>query len=276
MDSRRLVPHLDKVLKILLSLKNKLLPIKDSTKNGSIYIMDIHRSEFERLGFNKQEVIYLFQQLVRARICFPIWFSDYDKVFDYNDLLYSFIFPAPVLEDEFIESLKGEKIEKREEAKLLTETVKPTVEIGKTLEETVSNVFKKLGFEASKMKIRGRSGVEHEIDVLARKDLGDIVFKIGVECKNWKNKDCGLNMYIVIAKAFTDDAKKMAKAYGLIPIREDKTRTLFRKFSGLVIGIAKQPLVDSILQRIDEMERELNSFRIRLNELARDVKELIS
>ncbi len=93
-------------------------------------------------------------------------------------------------------------------------------------------------------------------------------------------------MYIVIAKAFTDDAKKMAKAYGLIPItlgeqaREDNldeiTKTLFRKFSGLVIGIAKQPLVDSILQRIDEMERELNSFRIRLNELARDVKELIS
>ncbi len=82
-------------------------------------------------------------------------------------------------------------------------------------------------------------------------------------------------MYIVIAKAFTDDAKKMAKTYGLIPIREDKTKTLFRKFSGLVIGIAKQPLVDSILQRIDEMERELNSFRIRLNELARDVKELI-
>ncbi len=147
MDSRRLVPHLDKVLKILLSLKNKLLPIKDSTKNGSIYIMDIHRSEFERLGFNKQEVIYLFQQLVRARICFPIWFSDYDKVFDYNDLLYSFIFPAPVLEDEFIESLKGEKIERREEAKLLTEAVKPTVEIWKTLEETVSNVFKKLRFE---------------------------------------------------------------------------------------------------------------------------------
>ena len=158
--------------------------------------------------------------------------------------------------------------------------------MGKILEEMVSNVFKKLGFEASKMEIRGRSGVEHEIDVLARKDLGDIVFKIGVECKNWKNKDCGLNMYIVIAKAFTDDAKKMAKAYGLIPItlgeqaREDNldeiTKTLFRKFSGLVIGIAKQPLVDSILQRIDEMERELNSFRIRLNELARDVKELIS
>ena len=77
MDSRRLVPHLDKVLKILLSLKNKLIPIKDLTKNGSIYIMDIHRSEFERLGFNKQEVIYLFQQLVRARICFPIWSVSY-------------------------------------------------------------------------------------------------------------------------------------------------------------------------------------------------------
>ncbi len=56
-------------------------------------------------------------------------------------------FPAQVLEDEFIESLKGEKIERREKAKLLTETVKPTVEIGKTLEETVSNVFKKLRFE---------------------------------------------------------------------------------------------------------------------------------
>ena len=29
-DSRRLVPHLDKVSKILLSLKNRLLPIKNS------------------------------------------------------------------------------------------------------------------------------------------------------------------------------------------------------------------------------------------------------
>ena len=107
-----------------------------------------------------------------------------------------------------------------------------TIEIGKSLEECIVNVFSKLGFEASKEKVRGRSGVKHEIDVLARKDLEGLTFKAGVECKNWKNTvgkdvveryitrwlDCGLNMYIVVARAFTEDAKRMAKAWGLMPI----------------------------------------------------------
>jgi len=70
-------------------------------------------------------------------------------------------------------------------------------------------------------------------------------------------------MYIIIAKKFTENAKKLAEAWGIMPIelgeqaREDNlgeiTRILLRKFSGLVIGIAKQPLINSILTRINEM-----------------------
>ncbi len=38
-----------------------------------------------------------------------------------------------------------------------------------------------------RLKSQVREGVKHEIDVLARKDLERVTFRIGVECKNWKN-----------------------------------------------------------------------------------------
>lgn len=175
----------------------------------------------------------------------------------------------------------------------------PKLEIGEDLEECVTNVFRCLGFEASKEKIIGRSGVEHEIDILAQKDLEGLTFKIGIECKNWEGKvgkkevegyvsrwlDTGLNMYVIIAKDFTEDAERFAKAWGVMTIKlgekarkdnlEEITYMLLRKFSGLIIGIAKQPLINSILKSISEMSNELENLKKRLNMLANEVRKIL-
>ncbi len=55
---------------------------------------------------------------------------------------------------------------------------------------------------------------------------------------------------------------------------EQITNILMRKFSELVIGIAKQPLIDSILGRINQMNNELDNLRNRLNELTKGLSDL--
>uniref|UniRef100_A0A7C3YF57 Restriction endonuclease type IV Mrr domain-containing protein n=1 Tax=Geoglobus ahangari TaxID=113653 RepID=A0A7C3YF57_9EURY len=99
-------------------------------------------------------------------------------------------------------------------------------EIGRALEDAVRTVFESMGFNAFvRHRLKGKSGAEREIDVYAEKQIGTDVFRIGVECKNWKQSvdrstldrylaswlDCGFNMFIVIAKDFSEEAKKFAK-----------------------------------------------------------------
>ncbi len=294
---------IQKLQNFLWNLKAKLYKISDFTPSGSIWIYyysDDNKSLIKRYeNLNNDEIDLLINKIRESHISVPLGMTD--------------IFPAPILEDVFIESLGGleEKLRKEEVAKMRSQEklnritiefnrmpLETTIRVGEKLEECVINVFRYLGFNASKAKVKGRSGVEHEIDVLAQKDLEGLTFKIGVECKNWKNTvgkdiveryiirwlDCGLNMYIIIAKSFTEDAKRMAKAWGLMPIAlgeqakednlEEITKILLRKFSGLVIGIAKQPLIDSILGRINEIENELNQLGERLNDLRSGLNEL--
>lgn len=86
-------------------------------------------------------------------------------------------------------------------------------------------------------KVKGKSGVDHQIDVLASHSDGIHDYKTAIECKYWKEKinkdivmkvseiieDAGINKGVIVSKSgFTPDGISFAKYrnIGLIELRE--------------------------------------------------------
>lgn len=86
-------------------------------------------------------------------------------------------------------------------------------------------------------KIKGKSGVEHQIDVLTSHSDGVHTYKTAIECKYWKDtvnkdiimkvaeiiEDSSINKGVIVSKqGFTDDAISFAKYknIGLVELRE--------------------------------------------------------
>src|ERR1035438_8764059 len=86
-------------------------------------------------------------------------------------------------------------------------------------------------------KVIGKSGVEHQIDVLTNHSDGIHSYKTGIECKYWDEninkdiimkvaaivEDAGLNKGIIVSKnGFTPDAISFAqyRNIGLVELRE--------------------------------------------------------
>ena len=115
----------------------------------------------------------------------------------------------------------------------------------KNYEKITKDIYETLGKESgvkiecygNGCKVKGNSGVEHQIDVLASHSDGIHTYKTAIECKYWKNtisKDTVMKIHSIInetnidkgivisKKGFTPDAIKYAesKNIGLALLRE--------------------------------------------------------
>jgi hypothetical protein len=115
----------------------------------------------------------------------------------------------------------------------------------KTYEEITKNIYETLGEKngvtiegyGKDCKVKGKSGVEHQIDVLTSHSDGIHKYKTAIECKYWQatiNKDiimkvaeivedAAINKGVIVSKlGFTPDAISFAKYknIGLVELRE--------------------------------------------------------
>lgn len=115
-------------------------------------------------------------------------------------------------------------------------------EVTKYIYETLgqANGVKIEGY-GSKCKVKGKSGVEHQIDVLTSHSDGIHTYKTAIECKFWEDsinkdivmkvaeiiEDAGINKGVIVSKkGFTEDGISFAKYknIGLVELREIEER----------------------------------------------------
>ena len=112
-------------------------------------------------------------------------------------------------------------------------------------EQVTKNIYETLGkgsgvsieCHGKNCKVTGKSGVEHQIDVLTNHSDGIHIYKTGIECKYWDKtvnkdiimkvaeviEDAGINKGVIVSKkGFTVDAIAFAKYrnIGLVELRE--------------------------------------------------------
>jgi len=115
----------------------------------------------------------------------------------------------------------------------------------KTYESITKYIYETLGKETgvkiegygNNCLVKGKSGVNHQIDVLANHSDGIHNYKTAIECKYWKDKinkdivmkvseiieDAGINKGVIVSKnGFTADGVSFAKhrSIGLVELRE--------------------------------------------------------
>ncbi len=113
-------------------------------------------------------------------------------------------------------------------------------------EETVKDIYEQLGAAnieilgwGSDCKVRGKSGVNHQIDVLTSHSDGIHSYRTAIECKYWKDKvqkdaiaklseileDAQIEKGVIVSKSgFTQDAQNFAKYknIALVELREPR------------------------------------------------------
>jgi hypothetical protein len=211
-----------------------------------------------------------------------------------------YIFPAPCLSDEIIESLVKplERPLERVEAKPSIPPppkperfdVKPSREI---LEGIVASVFEDLGFKViPNAKKESRKASPIEVDVWAEKKIADTKFSVYVSCKNWDkavdrsviDEETGRvlslrewpQLKVIIAKEVTAPAKEIAEADGFIVIElgkraeAEKAREIYelvyRALNELFTSIAL-PRLREIASRIAEVRESLKKVEEELTSL---------
>jgi len=117
-------------------------------------------------------------------------------------------------------------------ARELRDVIEPsTREIGSSLEDSVADYFRRIGFDVEpRVKMRDRFDVFHEIDVLASKDEPFGRIRVAIECKhvdaridikevrNFHDKLLALGItkgILVSTGGFTTDAQSHARALGI-------------------------------------------------------------
>lgn len=98
-------------------------------------------------------------------------------------------------------------------------------ERGSQLEQNVAEFYRHSGYEAhTNLRITGRSGVTHEVDVLAEKSDGVSTFRVGIECKSWARpidkevvaktayvfEDLGIGNRVIIASGGATESARIA------------------------------------------------------------------
>jgi hypothetical protein len=117
----------------------------------------------------------------------------------------------------------------------------------KNYEELTKYIYESLGKQTgvkvegygSSCKVKGKSGVEHQIDILTSHTDGVHSYRTGIECKYWEKRvnkdmvmkvaeiieDARINKGVIVSKrGFTEDAFSFAahKNIGLVELREIK------------------------------------------------------
>ena len=134
-----------------------------------------------------------------------------------------------------------------------------------TYEKVVRDIYKALGKKkeieiigyGNTCKVIGKSGVEHQVDVLTKYSDGLHEYKTAIECKYWNQninkdilmkieaivQDCNLNKGVVVSKlGFTPDAKKYAEYanIGLVELREPVDNDWEGRIKDIVINMKIQ------------------------------------
>ncbi len=157
-------------------------------------------------------------------------------------------------------------------------------------EETVKNIYQVLGASkgvkiecyGNSCKCTGKSGDDHQIDVLTTHNDGIHDYKTSIECKYWKQKinkdivmkvleickDCNFHKGVIVSKmGFTPDAIKYAKYYdiGLVELREPLKQDIENRITEVNINII--PLIPNItrLYNIVHEEEDQNHTHFEIN-----------
>jgi len=173
----------------------------------------------------------------------------------------------------------------------------------KKYEEITKYIYETLGKESgvkikgygSSCKVKGKSGVSHQIDVLTTHSAGIHEYQTAIECKYWKEKinkdivmkvsgiieDAGIEKGVIVSKnGFTQDGIDWAKYsnIGLVELREIEEKDLEGKSSEFNIGDFELRLdsyilrpeilginIDSVDKILTEKDIEINKAIIRLS-----------
>ena len=156
----------------------------------------------------------------------------------------------------------------------------------KKYESITKYIYETLGKESgvkiegfgNNCKVKGKSGVNHQIDVLTNHSDGIHNYKTAIECKYWKDKinkdivmkvseiieDAGINKGVIVSRnGFTPDGISYAKYrnIGLVELREVEEKDLANR--GRVFGfkswINRPEILQTVIDAVDktELDREI-------------------
>ncbi|WP_069806672.1 restriction endonuclease [Vulcanisaeta thermophila] len=175
---------------------------------------------------------------------------------------------------------------------------KPAEELSwEDLEEAVVDVLERLGFRGifgrrpdRDVKLDARGGGKIEVDVWGWKQVGSTRLNIYVSCKNW-NRDVDRSVVdeefgrtlqlneipqikVIVAKRFTDTAKKVAQADGFIVIElgdvstVDEARNLiYKQLRDFFTGIAP-PDLQRLANEVKQITDKLRSIADEMEKLS--------
>ena len=127
----------------------------------------------------------------------------------------------------------------------------------------------------SNCKVTGKSGVAHQIDILATHSDGIHEYQTGIECKFWKEKinkdivmkvseiiqDAGINKGVIVSRSgFTNDGIEYAKHknIGLVELREIEEKDLEGKSTKFDVGVLEVH-IGCIIHRPEILSIEIDS-----------------
>ena len=153
----------------------------------------------------------------------------------------------------------------------------------KKYESIVKYIYETLGKESgvniegygNDCKVKGKSGINHQIDVLTKHSDGVHNYRTAIECKYWKEKinkdivmkvseiieDAGINKGVIVSKrGFTPDGISFAKYknIGLVELREiDKKEREERKgIFDIKSWVLRPEILQIIIDTDDDTEKE--------------------
>jgi hypothetical protein len=140
----------------------------------------------------------------------------------------------------------------------------------------------------SSCKVKGKSGVDHQIDVLTSHSDGIHTYKTAIECKFWEEninkdivmkvaeiiEDAGINKGVIVSKkGFTEDGISFAKYknIGLVELREREERDR-KDFNLGILGIKtelRRPeilgiIIDNVGQNLKPEQTDPRQIRVKL------------
>jgi len=159
---------------------------------------------------------------------------------------------------------------------------------GRALEQSVALFYEANGYHvATNLHLTGRSGVTHEIDVLATKSDELTDFRVGVECKSWNRPvdkdvvakaayvfaDLGIGNGVIIAPGGATDSARTAAADNNLAVWDETTLT--QKLRSVGLDISHQPKPRRLLcpGRRSQDSPETHTLRSRQLEALIDRRE---
>ena len=155
----------------------------------------------------------------------------------------------------------------------------------KTYEKLTKDIYEVLGKGAgvkiecygSSCKITGKSGVEHQVDVLTSHSDGIHTYRTIIECKYWKNKinkdivmkvvsikdDCNIDKAVIVSQmGFTQDGISYAEHVGvdLVELREPLDKDWEGRIRNIVVNMhIRIPNITRCENLVDEVDKSKHS-----------------